>query len=164
MAYETLLTSLEDGVMTVTLNRPDKLNAFNTVMSKELIDFFQGVNAMDEVRALGGLAGLRHRPTLDARRPFVEAVHRDDAAVLLEVTLERRLLGDRLGSGIDHLLPDLAVLRPHRDQTPVEHLQLEVPIGRFDDAVDVVGRRHVEVLTERLDVGLGAEVLGDPLG
>jgi len=52
MAYETLLTSLEDGVMTVTLNRPDKLNAFNTVMSKELIDFFQSVNAMDEVRAI----------------------------------------------------------------------------------------------------------------
>ena len=52
MPYETLLTSLEDGVMTVTLNRPDKLNAFNTVMSKELIDFFQRVNAMDEVRAI----------------------------------------------------------------------------------------------------------------
>jgi len=52
MAYETLLTSLEDGIMTVTLNRPDKLNAFNTVMSKELIDFFQAVNAMDEVRAI----------------------------------------------------------------------------------------------------------------
>ncbi|MBL6615733.1 MAG: enoyl-CoA hydratase/isomerase family protein, partial [Reyranella sp.] len=52
MTYETLLTSLEDGVMTVTLNRPDKLNAFNTVMSRELIDFFQGVNAMDEVRAI----------------------------------------------------------------------------------------------------------------
>jgi len=52
MAYETLLTQLEDGVMTVTLNRPDKLNAFNTVMSRELIDFFHGVNAMDEVRAI----------------------------------------------------------------------------------------------------------------
>ena len=52
MPYETLLTSHEDGVMTVTLNRPDKLNAFNTVMSKELIDFFQRVNAMDEVRAI----------------------------------------------------------------------------------------------------------------
>jgi enoyl-CoA hydratase/carnithine racemase len=52
MAYETLLTDLQDGVMTVTLNRPDKLNAFNTVMSRELIDFFHGVNAMDAVRAI----------------------------------------------------------------------------------------------------------------
>jgi len=52
MAYETLLTQLEDGVMTVTLNRPDKLNAFNTAMSRELIDFFHGANAMDEVRAI----------------------------------------------------------------------------------------------------------------
>ena len=52
MAYETLLTDLQDGVMTVTLNRPDKLNVFNTVMSRELIDFFHGVNAMDEVRAI----------------------------------------------------------------------------------------------------------------
>ena len=52
MAYDTLLTDLADGVMTVTLNRPDKLNAFNTVMSKELIDFFTSVNTMDEVRAI----------------------------------------------------------------------------------------------------------------
>ncbi len=52
MTYETLLTELTDGVMTVTLNRPDKLNAFNTVMSRELIDFFQSVNAMDEVRSI----------------------------------------------------------------------------------------------------------------
>lgn len=52
MAYETLLTELKDGVMTVTLNRPDKLNAFNTAMSRELIDFFTSVNANDEVRAI----------------------------------------------------------------------------------------------------------------
>src|SRR5258708_27891935 len=52
LKYETLLTDLADGVMTVTLNRPDKLNAFNTAMSRELIDFFGRVNAMDEVRAI----------------------------------------------------------------------------------------------------------------
>ena len=52
MAYETLLTDLKDGVMTVTLNRPDKLNAFNTVMSRELIDFFQRVNGKDDVRTI----------------------------------------------------------------------------------------------------------------
>ncbi len=51
-AYETLLTELSDGVMTVTLNRPDKLNAFNQAMSRELIDFFTKVNAMDDVRAI----------------------------------------------------------------------------------------------------------------
>jgi enoyl-CoA hydratase/carnithine racemase len=52
MTYETLLTELDQGVMTLTLNRPDKLNAFNTVMSRELIDFFQRMNAMDEVRVI----------------------------------------------------------------------------------------------------------------
>ncbi len=52
MAYETLLTDLQDGVMTVTLNRPDKLNAFNTAMSRDLIAFFHRANAMDEVRAI----------------------------------------------------------------------------------------------------------------
>ncbi len=52
MAYETLLTELADGVMTVTLNRPDRLNAFNPAMSRDLIDFFTRVNAMDEVRAI----------------------------------------------------------------------------------------------------------------
>ncbi len=51
MDYETLQTALANGVMTVTLNRPDKLNAFST-MSRELIDFFQRVNSMDEVCAI----------------------------------------------------------------------------------------------------------------
>jgi enoyl-CoA hydratase/carnithine racemase len=52
MAYETLLTELSDGVMTVTLNRPEMLNAFNPAMSRDLIDFFTSVNKMDEVRAI----------------------------------------------------------------------------------------------------------------
>ena len=52
MAYETLLTELKDGVMTVTLNRPDKLNAFNPAMSRDLIQFFTSVNKMDDVRAI----------------------------------------------------------------------------------------------------------------
>ena len=52
MAYETLLTDLQDGVLTVTLNRPDKLNAFNQTMSHELIDFFTSANTNDEIRAI----------------------------------------------------------------------------------------------------------------
>src|ERR1700761_23837 len=52
MTYETWATDLDEGVMTAHFNRPDKLNAFNTAMSRELIDFFQSVNTQDEVRAI----------------------------------------------------------------------------------------------------------------
>ena len=35
--YETILLSKpEDGVLTVTLNRPERANAFNTKMAEEL--------------------------------------------------------------------------------------------------------------------------------
>ncbi|MEL6999544.1 MAG: enoyl-CoA hydratase/isomerase family protein, partial [Pseudomonadota bacterium] len=41
MEFETLEVSHEDGgVMVVTLNRPDRLNAMNTVMMTELRDLF----------------------------------------------------------------------------------------------------------------------------
>jgi enoyl-CoA hydratase len=36
MAYETLLVSQDDGVATITLNRPDALNAFNNQLMSDL--------------------------------------------------------------------------------------------------------------------------------
>lgn len=36
MSYQTLLTSLEDGVFIITINRPDKLNALNKTVIEEL--------------------------------------------------------------------------------------------------------------------------------
>ncbi|NML19422.1 enoyl-CoA hydratase [Pseudoflavitalea sp. G-6-1-2] len=36
MSYQTLLTSLEDGIFTITINRPDKLNAINKTVMEEL--------------------------------------------------------------------------------------------------------------------------------
>lgn len=36
MAFETLLTSLEEGIFVITINRPDKLNALNKTVIEEL--------------------------------------------------------------------------------------------------------------------------------
>lgn len=52
MAYETILTSLEDGVLTLTLNRPDKLNAYTAQMGAELADAFVQADADDAVRVI----------------------------------------------------------------------------------------------------------------
>jgi enoyl-CoA hydratase/carnithine racemase len=52
MAYETLLTEREDGVLTVTLNRPDRLNAFTTQMLEDLLALFDEIDADDAVRAV----------------------------------------------------------------------------------------------------------------
>jgi enoyl-CoA hydratase/carnithine racemase len=50
--FETLLYSVEDGIATITLNRPDKLNAFNTTMMNEMIAAFDETDGDDDVRAV----------------------------------------------------------------------------------------------------------------
>jgi enoyl-CoA hydratase/carnithine racemase len=50
--FETLLYAVEDGVAVVTLNRPEKLNAFNTQMMGDLIAVFDQTDADDAVRCV----------------------------------------------------------------------------------------------------------------
>lgn len=52
MTYRTLTLSVEDGIQTVTLHRPDRLNAFTVEMGGELIDVFRAVNGDDRIRAV----------------------------------------------------------------------------------------------------------------
>ncbi len=52
MEFEQITTELADGVMTITLNRPDRLNAFTGTMGEELRAAFDRVDADDEVRAV----------------------------------------------------------------------------------------------------------------
>ena len=49
---ETLTVEVGDRVMVVTLNRPDKLNAFNPTMMQDLIDALDRADADDDVRAV----------------------------------------------------------------------------------------------------------------
>ena len=50
--FETLDLAVEDGVAILTLNRPEKLNAFNLVMQGELIAAFDATDADDAVRVV----------------------------------------------------------------------------------------------------------------
>jgi enoyl-CoA hydratase/carnithine racemase len=52
MSYETILTSLEDGILTITMNRPEKLNAWTYQMGDELQDAVKNANERDDVEAI----------------------------------------------------------------------------------------------------------------
>jgi enoyl-CoA hydratase/carnithine racemase len=52
MAFETLLYAVDDAVATITLNRPERLNAVNTMMIRELIAAVERADADDDVRAV----------------------------------------------------------------------------------------------------------------
>ena len=52
MSFETLLTDISDHILTITLNRPDRLNAFTGKMMEELIAAFDQADADDDVRAV----------------------------------------------------------------------------------------------------------------
>jgi enoyl-CoA hydratase/carnithine racemase len=50
--FEQIRAELEAGVLTITLNRPDRLNAWTDTMGRELIAAFDRADADDAVRAV----------------------------------------------------------------------------------------------------------------
>ena len=52
MSYEAIETSFENGVATITLNRPDALNAITRTMLEELADAVKEAGNDDDVRVV----------------------------------------------------------------------------------------------------------------
>jgi enoyl-CoA hydratase/carnithine racemase len=84
MTYETIVVDTSpEGVMTVTLNRPDKLNSFNEQMQAEFARLWSDVRDDDAVRvvvlaAAGDKAfstGVDVTERLDTESPFVDLAH-----------------------------------------------------------------------------------------
>jgi len=98
MAYETVLYDVTGGVATVTLNRPDNLNAWNTQLGAELGDAMATADDDDDVRVVvvtgagrafcagadlsggefgGGAAAkeLRQRWPWEIRKPVIAAIN-----------------------------------------------------------------------------------------
>jgi enoyl-CoA hydratase/carnithine racemase len=52
MDYEAIIYEVEDKILTITLNRPERLNAFNGQMSSELHNALDRADADDNVKAI----------------------------------------------------------------------------------------------------------------
>lgn len=52
MAYDTILYDVSDRILTITLNRPERLNAFTEQMRVEMTDALDRADADDDVRAI----------------------------------------------------------------------------------------------------------------
>ena len=52
MTFETLLIGVRDRIATITINRPDKRNALNAVVRRELVDALDQLRSDDDVRVV----------------------------------------------------------------------------------------------------------------
>src|SRR3954468_981124 len=79
MTYETIKYESQDGILTITLNRPDKLNAFTGKMLSELLDALDRADRDDDVRAVvftgAGRGSCRGPRLLRRRRSFGRRQH-----------------------------------------------------------------------------------------
>lgn len=81
MSYQTILTSLENGIFTITIHRPDKLNALNRTVMQE-IDA-----AMDEVYSNAAIKAVLF--TGSGEKSFVAGA---DIAEFVNLTREEGML------------------------------------------------------------------------
>jgi enoyl-CoA hydratase/carnithine racemase len=125
MNYEQILYQVEDRVLTITLHRPDKLNAFTGRMMYELIDAFNRADADDQVRAVivtgAGRAfcagadlssgGDTFDYSGDAKKPAPIEEHRDGGGMAVLRIFESKkpviaaINGPAVGVGITMTLP-----------------------------------------------------------
>src|SRR5262245_55783346 len=121
MAAPTLLRDLDGGVLTVRLNRPERLNAFSVAMQRDLLELLDEVDRDDAVRVvvftgegrafcagadLGGGGG-----TFDHSATERAEVHRDGGGVVALRLFECRkplvaaINGPAVGVGVTLTLP-----------------------------------------------------------
>lgn len=93
MPYDTLRTELADGILTITLSRPGRLNALDPVMFRELLALIDEVDRNDEIRVAivtgegrafcaGADLGTGRGGAFDRSEHSDPDTHRDEGGVL----------------------------------------------------------------------------------
>jgi enoyl-CoA hydratase/carnithine racemase len=121
MKYQQIVYEIDTGVLTITLDRPDRLNAFTPRMGDELRDAFDRADADDDVRAVvvtgrgraycagADLAG--RGDTFDFGEPSDGRIHRDGGGLVSLRIFEclkpviAAINGPAVGVGITMTLP-----------------------------------------------------------
>lgn len=117
MAYNTIETSLEGGIFTIRLNRPDRMNAFTVEMGQDLIAALDEADADDGVRSViltgngrafcagmdlstsGNVFGLDE--TVDASSPDMEKNRDEGGKVVLRMfRMKKPLIGAINGASV----------------------------------------------------------------
>ena len=122
MDYQEIEYEVDDRVLTITLNRPDRLNAFTVQMQEELVDAFDRADADDDIRAIvvtgrgrGFCAGAdlgAGGQTFDrSEQPRQPTEHRDEGGLVslrifqLTKPIIAAINGPAVGVGITMTLP-----------------------------------------------------------
>jgi enoyl-CoA hydratase/carnithine racemase len=87
MEYQAIILEKKNNITTITLNRPDKLNALNPRMMSELVDAFHSVDQDEEtmVLVITG-AGRGFCSGADVRESLLAASNRQQASEIGDVT------------------------------------------------------------------------------
>lgn len=94
MSYSTIILDKKENIVTITLNRPDKMNASNDRMSEELLDCFKSIDNDQDVRTviITG-AGKAFCAGADLRERFLPRIEQRKQGFLKDATREFAELG-----------------------------------------------------------------------
>lgn len=87
MTYSTIRYDVSDNIATITLHRPERMNAFTAEMMKELVAVFDTIDADDAVRAVivtGEGRAFCAGADLSAGTATFDAQHQADAPILAD--------------------------------------------------------------------------------